>query len=75
MKKYLLIPFLFSFQFAKAGTGRANDEFYFMLLIISVMSLILAVFYSFDYIRRIIKEFKEKRIAHLTEDANSEYMS
>jgi NADH:ubiquinone oxidoreductase subunit 2 (subunit N) len=75
MKKILLIPFLLSFHFAYAGTGSGNDETLFILSIIAVMLSILAVLYSIDFIRRIIKERKEKKINHLADNANSENIS
>jgi len=75
MKKILLIPFLLTFYFAFAGTGGAKDENLFILSIIAVMLSILAVLYSIDFIRRIIKERKEKKIAHLTDKEDSENIS
>jgi hypothetical protein len=75
MKKILLIPFLLSFHYAYAGTGSGNDETLFILSIIAVMLFILAVLYSIDFIRRIIKERKEKKITHLADKANSENIS
>jgi hypothetical protein len=75
MKKFLLILFLLSFHFAYAGTGSGNDETLFILSIIAVMLSILAVLYSIDFIRRIIKERKEKKINHLADNANSENIS
>ena len=75
MKKILLIPFLLSFHFAYAGTGSANDEILFILTIIAVLLFILAVLYSIDFIRRIIKERKEKKINHPADKANSENIS
>jgi hypothetical protein len=72
MKKILLISFLLSFHFTYAGTGGANDGILFSLSIIAVMLFILVVLYSIDFIRRIIKERKEKKIAHLADKANSE---
>ncbi len=73
MKKFLLIPFLISFHFAYAGTGSANDVMLFYLAIIAVMSFILVVLYSINFIRRIIKERKEKKITHHADKANGEY--
>jgi hypothetical protein len=75
MKKILFILFLLSFNFAYAGTGSGNDEYLFILSIIAIMLSILAVLYSIDFIRRIIKERKEKKIAHGTDDAGSEDIS
>jgi len=75
MKKLLLIPFLLSFHFAYAGTGSANDGMLFILSIVGILSFILAVLYSIDYIRRIVKECKEKKIAQLADKANSENIS
>lgn len=75
MKKKLLIPFLLSFYFAYAGTGSANDAILFYLAIIAVMSFILAVLYSINFIRRIIKERKEKKITHLADKVNDENIS
>jgi hypothetical protein len=75
MKKILLFPFLLSFHFAYAGTGSANDEILFLLVIIAVLLFILAVLYSIDFIRKIIKERREKKITHLADEANSENIS
>lgn len=72
MKKYLLISFLVSFHFTYAGTGGANDGILLSLSIIAVLLFILVVLYSIDFIRKIIKERKEKKIAHLADNANSE---
>jgi hypothetical protein len=75
MKKILLIPLLLTFQFTYAGTGSANDENLFVLAIIAVMSFILAVLYSINFFRKIIKERREKKIAHLADKTNSEDIS
>jgi hypothetical protein len=75
MKKILLIPFLLSFHFTYAGTGSGNDEILFILSIIAVMSFVVALLYSIDFIRRIIKDRKEKKITHLADKANSENIS
>jgi hypothetical protein len=64
MKKFLFILFMFPFHYAFAGTGSANDEILFMLVIIAILSSILVVLYSVDFIRRIMKERREKKIAH-----------
>jgi hypothetical protein len=72
MKKNLFIPFLVSVHFAFAGTGGAHDASLFMLSIIAIMSIVLAVLYSIDFIRRFVKELREKKITHLTDEANSE---
>ena len=70
MKKFLLVPFLLSFHFTYAGTGGANDGILFSLSFIAVMLFILVVLYSIDFIRRIIKERKEKKITHLADKVN-----
>ncbi|OFY11382.1 MAG: hypothetical protein A2X11_12915 [Bacteroidetes bacterium GWE2_42_24] len=75
MRKILVISFLLSFYFAHAGTGSANDAFLFCLAILAVMSFILAVLYSINFIRRIIKERKERKIAHLADQVNGENIS
>jgi hypothetical protein len=72
MKKNLLLSFLLSCHFAYAGTGGAKDETLFLLSIIAVMLIILSVLYSIDFTKRIIKEHKEKKIAHLTDEAYGE---
>ncbi len=72
MKKNLFIPLLLSVHFAYAGTGGAHDASFFMLSIIAIMSIVLAVLYSIDFIRRIVKELREKKIAQLTDETNSE---
>ena len=71
MKKILLIPFFLSFHFSYAGTGSAKDEFVFILSIIAVMLFVLAVHYSIDFIRKIIKERKEKKIVQLNDKSDS----
>jgi hypothetical protein len=75
MKKILLIPFLLSFHFAYAGTGSASDTILFYLAIISVLLFILAVLYSITFIRRIIKECREKKITHIDDNVNGENIS
>ena len=75
MKKNLFIPFLFSIQFTFAGTGGAHDASFFMLSVIAIMSVILAVLYSIDFIRRIVKDLREKKIAHLADESNGENIS
>jgi len=72
MKKILLIPFLFSFYFAYAGTGSGNDSVLFYLAIIAFMSIILAVLYSISFFRKIIKERKEKKITNLADKVDNE---
>ncbi len=75
MKKILLIPFLLSFQFAYAGTGSGNDEILFILSIIAVLLFILAVLYSIEFIRKIIKEHKLKKLAQLNDETTSENLT
>jgi hypothetical protein len=75
MKKILLIPFLLSFHFAYAGTGSGNDAVLFYLAVIALMSFILAVLYSINFIRKIIKEHKEKKITHPADKVNDENIS
>jgi hypothetical protein len=75
MKKLLLIPFLLSFYFSYAGTGSGNDAVLFYLAIIALMSFILAVLYTISFIKRIIKEHKEKKITHLDDKDNGENIS
>jgi len=72
MKKILLIPFLLSFHFAYAGTGSGSDEILFILSIIAIMSIILAVLYTIDFIKRIIKERKNRKAAHLNDEGISD---
>jgi hypothetical protein len=64
MKKVLLIPFLFSFYIAYAGTGSGNDASLFYLAIIAFMSIILGGLYTISFFRKIIKERKEKKMAN-----------
>ena len=75
MKKFLLIPLLFSFHFAFAGTGGAKDENLVILSIIAVIASVLAVLYAIEFTRRIIKKHKEKRIAQLSDNTNNENIS
>jgi hypothetical protein len=75
MKKILVIPLLLSFHFAYAGTGSANDEILFMLVIIAILLFILAVLYSIDFIRKIIKEHRDKKTSQLADKANGENIS
>jgi Ca2+/H+ antiporter len=75
MKKIILISFLLSFHFVYAGTGSGNDEILFILAIMAILLFILAVLYSIDFVRKIIKERKEKKIDHHTDEPNSEYRS
>ena len=75
MKKILLILFLLSFHFAYAGTGSANDEILFLLVIIAILLFILAVLYSTSFIRRIIKERKQKKITQLADNTDIENIS
>lgn len=75
MKKLLLISFLLSSFFAFAGTGSANDAIIFYLAIIAVMSFILAVLYSISFIRKIIKERKEKKVTLPDDIAEGEDIS
>jgi hypothetical protein len=75
MKKILLLPFLLSFHFAYAGTGGANDEVPFLLVIIAVLLFILAVLYSIDFVRRIIKQRREKKETPRATEADSQNVS
>jgi hypothetical protein len=75
MKKILLIPFLLSFHFAYAGTGGANDEIQFILVVLAVLLLIYAVLYLIDLVRKIIKQHQEKRITHSADETDSEHIS
>ncbi|MDD3876459.1 MAG: hypothetical protein PHT69_07540 [Bacteroidales bacterium] len=64
MKKILLFPFLLSFYFVYAGTGSGSDAILFYLAFIALMLFILVVLYSINFIRKIIKERKEKKTNH-----------
>ena len=75
MKKILLISFLLSFHFVYAGTGSGNDEILVILAIIAILLFILAVLYSIDFVRRIIKARKEKKTDHHTDEPDSENKS
>ncbi len=72
MKKSMAIPLVFSSHFVFAGTGGANDEPLLILSFMAVILSILVVLYSIEFTRRFIKKRKEKRIAQLTDDADSE---
>ncbi|GAP42943.1 hypothetical protein TBC1_111084 [Lentimicrobium saccharophilum] len=65
MKKALLIFLLLSGSVAFAGTGSANDAILLYLAIIAVMSIITAVLHSVDFIRRILRERKERKLSGL----------
>jgi hypothetical protein len=71
MKKILLIPFLLSFHFAYAGTGGARDEIQFLLVILAVLLLIYAVLYLIDFVSKIIKQHKEKKITYTADETDS----
>jgi len=71
MKKILLIPFLLSFHFAYAGTGSANDEMLFLLVICAFLLLILALITSVEFITRMIKHHREKKITDTALDTNT----
>jgi len=71
MRKLLLIFFLLSFRFTYASAGSANDEIFFILVIIAVLLFIIAVLYAINFIRKIIKERKEKNTTHLNDDPDS----
>lgn len=75
MKKFFFLVFLLSFHFADAGTGSGRDEIFFILSIIAVLLFILAVLYSVDFIRRIIKERRAKKAARAAEESISENIS
>ena len=72
MKKMLIIPLLLSFSFAFAGTGSANDTMLLYLAFIALMLFILVILYSVSFIRRIMKERRERRAAALTNDEPEE---
>ncbi|MEI8201886.1 MAG: hypothetical protein WCH34_02670 [Bacteroidota bacterium] len=74
MKKFLLIAFLLSFHFAYAKTG-TNDGFLFLLTFCAILLFILAVRYSIDIIRKIIKQRKEKKLIDFTDNSNNENIS
>ena len=75
MKKILLIPFLLLFHFTYAKTGSAKDEVPFVFVICAILLFILAVFYSIDYIKKIIKQRKEKKLTDSTDNSNNENIS
>ncbi len=75
MKKILVIPFLLSFHFAYAGTGSANDEMLFLLVICAFLLFILAVISSVEFITKMIKHHKEKKITDTAFDSNSDNIS
>lgn len=72
MRKVLLVPFLISFHFASAGTGGAKDDYLLILSIIAVLLFILTVLCSIDFLRKLIKEHKEKKMALLAEKESGE---
>lgn len=51
----LLLP-----QYCYGSAGSANDEIFFILVIIAVMLFILLVLYSIDFVRKIIRERKKE---------------
>lgn len=72
MKKNLSISFLLLGHLGFAGTGGARDANFFMLSMIAILSIVLVVLYSIDFIRRFIKEHKEKKLAHSMHDTNGD---
>lgn len=72
MKKALLISLLLSGPLAYAGTGGASDAILLYLAIIAVMSIITALLHSIDFIRRIIRERKERRLSGLDDQTDGE---
>jgi hypothetical protein len=75
MKKVFFILLMLSFRFAYAGTGSGRDEVLLILSIIAVMSFILALLYSIDFVKRRIKEHREKKAARAAGEAVNESLS
>jgi hypothetical protein len=71
MKKLLTILFLFSLNYCYASAGSANDENFFILCIIAILLFVIAILYSIDFIKRIIKD-RKKNIANDSETNVSE---
>lgn len=67
MKKILLFPFLLLFHQVFAGTGGARDMDLLYLVVIAFMAMILAVLYSISFVKKMIKDLKQRRIVHLTD--------
>lgn len=60
MKKIIFLLLLFCTNFLYAGTGFANDEFYFVGIIILFLVLILGILYLISFIIKKIKKNKEQ---------------
>jgi hypothetical protein len=59
MKKILTLLFVFSLNYCNAGTGSARDETLLILILITVLLFVIALMYSIDFFRRLIKERKK----------------
>jgi hypothetical protein len=68
MKKLLFIPMLLIFHFAFAGTGGAKDDDLFLLSICGILLFIVAVGYSIDYIKKIIRQRRSRKLSSSADD-------
>lgn len=75
MKKKLLIIFLFSVHFTYAKMGTTDDGIFLILAICAVLIFILAILYSIDFIQKMIKHRKEKKIMDATDISGNENIS
>lgn len=73
MKKSLTLLFLLSFHFAQAGTGSGRDEIFFILSIIAVLLFIFTVLYSIEFVKRMIKGHREKKMARQAKELAGEH--
>ena len=62
MKKILVVPFLLVVHLAIAGTGGARDTEFLYLVVIAFLALILAVLYSIGFVKKLVKDRKQRRI-------------
>ncbi|MEI6764063.1 MAG: hypothetical protein WCM76_00395 [Bacteroidota bacterium] len=59
MKKFMTVLFVLSMNYCFAGTGSARDESLLILILITVLLFVVAILYSFDFFKRIIKARKK----------------
>jgi uncharacterized membrane protein YoaK (UPF0700 family) len=62
MRKFFTIISLFMVHGAFAGTGTAEDAYLFSLTIIALLGLALSVLYSISFIKKFIKQRRERTV-------------
>lgn len=75
MKKKLLIIFLFSAHFTYAKMGTTDDGIFLILAICAVLVCILAILYTIDLIRKMIKHHTEKKLLDASDISGNENIS